>query len=218
MSPEEFVAALAGLKLKYAFNPYSERCHVHDIENAPDLRRELLLKILTAAVDHEIDAIWIGRDLGYRGGRRTGLAFTDDLHVEAHAQRWQLAAQRTTFGAAFQERTAATIWATLDRIKLPIFLWNVFPLHPHQPENEFSNRPHTKSERYLGEELLAELVLMLRPRRLVAIGNDASKAARKINGDHVLAECRHPSYGGQKMFISQVNQLYSLPSRQPQLI
>jgi len=27
------------------------------------------------------NTIWMGRDLGYRGGRRTGLALTDEAHL-----------------------------------------------------------------------------------------------------------------------------------------
>ena len=47
----------------------------------------------------------------------------------------------------YRERTANVIWRMLMRIDEPIFLWNVFPLHPHEPDDPMSNRRHTAKER-----------------------------------------------------------------------
>ena len=84
MRPAEFVSSLQGLKFENVFNPYSDRCAVHDLEDAPSRRSKALLDLLETAAATEIDALWIGRDLGHRGGRRTGLALTDDVHVTIH--------------------------------------------------------------------------------------------------------------------------------------
>src|SRR5208282_2509608 len=157
-------------------------CAVHDVKDAP-LRRSLaLLQLLLVASANEIDALWIGRDLGHRGGRRTGLALTDDVHLPIHAARWNISVERATTGSFMAERTAAVIWSMLAVVNAPVFLWNVFPFHPHEPDAPFSNRSHKPNERAVGEALLAELVAMLRPRRLVAIGNDAAKAAGRLTG------------------------------------
>jgi hypothetical protein len=156
-----------------------------------------------------VEAIWVGRDLGYRGGRRTGLALTDDVHIEQHAHRWDLIAERPTVGAAVSERTAAVIWNLLDKIDANIFLWNVFPLHPHESGNPFTNRQHNAVERRAGEEILAILVTLLRPHRIVAIGNDAMGSAQRVAGNVPVFGVRHPSYGGQNEFIAGVNTLYS---------
>ena len=166
--------------------------------------------MLQAAVECEIDSIWIGRDLGYRGGRRTGLALTDDVHLYTHAQRWGISVQRPTKGKAVAERTAAIIWGILSRIKVPVFLWNVFPLHPHEPDNPFSNRSHNSHERRAGEEILFQLILLLKPRRLIAIGNEAALTAYRLSGHHEVIKVRHPSYGGQTQFLTQVRELYDV--------
>lgn len=210
MKPEHFVGALGALDLENAFNPYTDRCPIHDIDGAPQARADLLVEMLLVAVRVDIDSVWIGRDLGYRGGRRTGLALTDDVHIGAHAERWGLSAKRPTKGEAITERTAAVIWNVLGQIKVPIFLWNVFPLHPHEPDNPFSNRSHNSKERRIGEQVLFQLILLLKPRRLIAIGNDAAQTAQRMAKAYEITQVRHPSYGGQTEFLSQVRKLYGL--------
>jgi hypothetical protein len=208
MGPTEFVSALGGLSFQYTFNPYSCRCPIHDKVDAPRRRARTLSSLLGAAIQLEIDSIWIGRDLGYRGGRRTGLALTDDIHMQAHARRWGITANRPTIGQPVAERTAAVIWRVLDEITVPIFLWNVFPLHPHEPGDPFSNRAHNSLERTIGEEILAELCTLLRPRRLIAIGNDAARSLHRVMGGQNIVHVRHPSYGGEREFVNQMKSLY----------
>ena len=212
MRPAQFVDELSKLNFENTFNPYLHRCTVHDLDDAPVLRLQMLQSMLDVATEQEIDSIWIGRDLGYRGGRRTGLALTDDVHIFEYAKRWGLSIQRPTKGDVTVERTAAVIWSVLSQIEVPIFLWNVFPLHPHEPGNPFSNRPHNALERRKGEELLSQLIFLLKPRRLIAIGNDAAQTACRLSDMHTVIQVRHPSYGGQTQFLAQMCKLYNLQS------
>lgn len=210
MKNHPFVDAVSSLRFKDCFNPYADRCEVHDRRDAPRRRSEALSALLLRACESPVDAIWIGRDLGYRGGRRTGLALTDDVHFEQHAHRWQveLGPTRPTVGGAVAERTAAVIWDMLEGIDARIFLWNVFPLHPHESGDPFSNRQHNAIERRAGELLLEQLIQLLRPRRIVAIGNDAAAAAQRLASSVPVVCVRHPSYGGQTQFQQQVRELY----------
>jgi uracil DNA glycosylase superfamily protein len=217
VTPGEFVSSLTGLKFENVFNPYADRCVVHDLDDAPARRARALLELLEMAGAGDVDALWIGRDLGHRGGRRTGLALTDDVHLTVHATRWNVSIERATTGTMVAERTAAVIWSMLALVPAPTFLWNVFPLHPHEPGDPFTNRSHLPHERLVGEALLAELIKMLRPRRLVAIGNDAAKAACRMSAITEVIQVRHPSYGGQRDFIRQIKRLYDLKAGSEQL-
>jgi hypothetical protein len=217
MTPTQFVNSLQGATFDNVFNPYTDRCEVHDLDDAPDRRAKALLKMLKAAAQTEIDALWIGRDLGYRGGRRTGLALTDDIHLSLHATRWKIKVDRATTGTMVGERTAAVIWSMLASVPTHVFLWNVFPFHPHEPGDPFTNRSHTSKERKAGEAILADLILMLQPRRLICIGNDATKTAVRLAGTADVVQVRHPSYGGQNEFIRQIECLYGVRAQRKQL-
>lgn len=210
MTPKNFVNTLSSLHIENTFNPYSDTCNVFDNANASKIRKKSLLNLVEAASKMEIDSIWIGRDLGYRGGRRTGLALTDDVNIERHAHRWGIEIPRVTNGAPIAERTAAVIWNALEKIEDNIFLWNVFPLHPFMSGNEFTNRTHNSSERKIGEAILFELISTIKPRKIVAIGNDAAASVSKLTGNLEINRFRHPSYGGQTIFLEQVSNTYNV--------
>jgi uracil-DNA glycosylase len=209
--------ALAALTFENTFNPYVHCCSVHDLDDAPVRRRDALHAILQVAVNTDVDALWIGRDLGYRGGRRTGLAFTDDVHIHAHAARWGVTISRFTHGQVVSERTASLVWSVISEVKVPIFLWNVFPLHPHNFSQPLSNRYHNANERRAGEEILSALIQLIRPRRLVAVGNDAMYSAKRYTKGQDVVQVRHPSYGGQSNFLRAMQELYSIPEKEVQL-
>ncbi|WP_421839695.1 uracil-DNA glycosylase [Novosphingobium sp.] len=210
MTPLHFVSQLAALRFANAFNPYSDRCAVHDIPDAPTQRATTLTAMLHAAEQTEVDALWVGRDLGFRGGRRTGLALTDDVHYHTHLERWGLRYPRPTVGQPVPEKTATVIWNMVDQIRQPIFFWNVFPLHPHEHDAPFTNRAHNARERHAGTEVLHQLIKLLRPRRLIAVGNDAENVLTKFDGFPTTIKVRHPSYGGQTEFSRQIRAIYDI--------
>ena len=210
MTPAQFIHDLSRLHFANTFNPYLGRCPVHDLPDAPRLRSQTLLEVLEVAAKRDVDSMWIGRDLGYRGGRRTGLAFTDDVHIHQYAHRWGITPRQPTTRNVYAERTATVVWRVLSRIRVSVFLWNIFPLHPHEPGNPFSNRLHNNLERKVGEKLLAQVIDLVQPRRLIAIGNDAARVVSDLCAGREVEHVRHPSYGGQAIFVSRMCELYDL--------
>jgi hypothetical protein len=208
-TPKSFVAAISGLSFEAVFNPYHDCCPVNDRADAAKLRRRNLIRCLESAMDAKTETMWIARDLGYRGGRRTGIPLTDESHLGvAGAMFGGVDFDKATRGPVVAERTAAIVWRQLSSLPEPVMLWNVFPLHPHKKDAPLSNRCHTRAERESAWPFLEALVAMLKPRRIIAIGRDAAEALADI--EIPVSTVRHPSYGGQAEFIAGVQALYGL--------
>ncbi len=209
MTPSEFVVSLEKMDLPSVFNPWSDQCAVHDKENASATRRENLRLTIEAAIGNGAETMWVARDLGYRGGRRTGIPLTDDVHLDkASTLLGGINLKRATIGPVVAERTAAVIWRVLSTIDQPVMLWNVFPFHPHQEDDAFSNRCHTKNERDATWSVLEALIDLIKPLRIVTIGRDASIALEALGAE--ICPVRHPSYGGQREFIEGINAIYQI--------
>ncbi len=208
-NPADFVDRLAAIRLENVFNPYADHCALHDRNDAVARRRRNLETGLAAAIDRDVRTIWIGRDLGYLGGRRTGLALTDEIHLDAYSAMFGgVKVVKATTGPAASENTARTIWQMLARIAQPVFLWNVFPLHPHMPGQPMSNRRHTAIERDACSAFLGAIITLLQPDRVLAIGKDATKAAGKLGIASIPV--RHPGHGGRNVFIEHVENAHDL--------
>lgn len=211
MTPSKFVDALARVRMESVFNPYSERCPFFDREDAAEIRKANLLLLLKASSMRGIHSVWIGRDLGYRGGRRTGIPLTDEIHLPKVGAAFGINLFQATAGPPLSERTATIIWQALHSIPQQVFFWNVFPFHPFEPGQPLSNRCHTRKEEADCAQFLLQILEMLRPAQVVAIGRDAEAALCKLKLQFYTV--RHPSYGGQTEFIEGIEKLYNVPIR-----
>lgn len=216
MSPASFVSQLASIRLSDVFNPYSDVCSVHDKPNAAAIRRKNLRDYFKVLITNGTDTIWMGRDLGYLGGRRTGMALTDEYHLPNVPLVYEgFTPSRATYGTPIKERTATEIWTLLRELREPPLLWNVFQFHPHETSNPFSNRKFTSRELKETDEINAALISWLKIKKIVAIGGDAVAYAEQF-GLRVIA-VRHPSYGGTADFRQGIRTAYNLKTPRPAL-
>jgi hypothetical protein len=202
-----FVAQLAKLRFPNVFNPYSDTCAEHDLPGAPAIRRNNLQAVMAGAMQRQTSSLWIGLELGRGGGRRTGLAMTDDAHLAIHAERFAArGVKRATKSGPASEITAGIVWSKLLAINELVFLWNIFPLHPHRPGATLSNRRHGRQEREHCRQFLDAILSMLTPATIVAIGIEAQVAL----GDYgcKFYPVRHPAYGGKSDFVRGIDAVY----------
>ncbi len=164
-------------------------------------------------VKQDVRSIWLGRDLGYRGGRRTGIPLTDEFHLPALQQTFGvfgIVKATTDQEGPLKERTASEVWKILGVIGQPVMLWNVFPFHPFEKNDPLSNRRHTVREFDECRHILKNLFEWLNPTTVVALGADAEVAVSSLG--YQCHRVRHPSYGGQADFLRDVSNIYAQAS------
>ncbi|MGH7982218.1 MAG: uracil-DNA glycosylase [Candidatus Udaeobacter sp.] len=160
---------------------------------------------------HPTRSIWVGRDLGYRGGRRTGIALTDEFHLGVLKDTFGVfgIVKATVDEEPKKERTATEVWKLLSKIKEPVFLWNAFPFHPFDEGEPLSNRRHTSQEFESCRHILVAIFDWLQPTTIIALGADAEAAV--LSTGRMCERVRHPSYGGQIDFARAIANIYRLP-------
>jgi hypothetical protein len=207
VNAEGFVTRLSQLSFPNVFNPYRERCDAHDHLESPSIRRLNLQLYLEAAIACGADSVWLGRDCGYRGARRTGIALTDEIHLETLERHFGIGGiAKATSGESLKERTATEVWKVIREVNVRVFLWNIFPFHPFESGNHMSNRRHTTREFEECKDLLLCLLELVKPSRIVVLGADARNATTRLALR--VSAVRHPSYGGQTEFAEAIRKLY----------
>ncbi len=208
---DAFLNDLCSYEAERVFNPWTTNCEHADVEDSFSLRRENLRAVLCACAGADQVDVWIGRDLGWRGGRRTGVALVDEYSLDDYAHSIEVAGlTKATAGPVMRERTATEIHLARLRVSRKVFFWNVFPFHPHEAGKPQSNRMHTRREHDVGLAFLTAVLALLPVGRVVTIGNDASSALQAAGIE--FSPVRHPSYGGQKDFHQEIDVHYRISS------
>lgn len=180
-----------------------------DLRGGAAKRRENLRRYLKALRD----ARWllVGLAPGWRGARFTGIPFTDEHRLCFPGSCYDRTGKHER---PMREATAGVVMDLLGA-RTDVACWNVCPWHPHEAGNPLSNADPDAEMLGYGLEVMESLIARLFPRaQLIAVGQVAAHALRelKINGQpaNLVAEVRHPAYGGAEEFRAQAAKLLGI--------
>lgn len=173
------------------------------------LRLQNLRRYFEIILSQDPHLLMIGEAPGYQGSYRTGVPFCSEAILLGPKDKFGLFGGETNgflrvmpSDKIGKEPSATILQQTLASLPKPPIIWATFPLHPHKPGQELSNRPPSPAEITLGAELLCELIAIFPTLQVIAIGNVAEKC---LNGRGIKnTKVRHPSHGGAHLFRDQL--------------
>lgn len=181
------------------FNPWRDHCPHDTASNGPAEK----LARLALHLDCAPEFILAGEAPGYQGCRYSGIAFTSErLLGEGAIPRIPALAERLSDRRLpFSEPSATIVWKTLYRLGIEerTILWNAMQLHPHRPDNMWSNRTPIPEEIRLGEPALRMLIEAFPAAKIIAVGKKSEGLLREM-GIPIAGSVRHPANGGATEF------------------
>lgn len=181
-----------------ALQPPRDAVNMYAADGPPGnaVRRANLTLALTLALVRGPNLLLVGEAPGYNGARRTGVPFTSERLLLAEvAQGFALA---SSDGRRSAEPTATIVARELRDLGLFAVGWNAYPLHPHRPGDDQSNRPPRTGELALGRPVLARVHALFPTVPVAAMGTVAAAALTALGIPHT--RLRHPSQGGAPQF------------------
>jgi uracil-DNA glycosylase len=175
------------------------------------VRRRNLALALGLALERRPDLLLVGEAPGYNGARRTGVPFTSErLLLDGLGPLGQFGAEQgfaraTDDGRTSAEQTATLVYRELSALGLFAAGWNAYPLHPHRPGDDQSNRPPRAGEVALGRAFLGRFLALFPGVPVAAMGNVAAASLTALGVAHT--KLRHPAQGGARLFAEGLRAL-----------
>ena len=193
-----FISKLVKLDVPSASNPYQDQ-HCRD-------NLQAYLDLLFS--DGFTGRVLVGEAPGYLGCAKTGIPFTSERIINEfeHPFLNKLRSNCRIF-SNIAESTASMVWNSQADFQNPDLFWNIFPLHPHCPENSEANRPPNKVEIEVGCQILLELILLMKPQKIVCVGKKASDGVAGLSLDIPAYSIRHPANGGKTKFMEGLSRI-----------
>jgi hypothetical protein len=183
------------------FNPWRDCCPRDAAGNGPAEK----LNRLALHLNCNPEFILAGEAPGYQGCRYSGIAFTSErlLGEGAVPRIPALTGRLSTRRLPFSEPSATIVWKTLYRLGIEerTILWNAMQLHPHRPDNLWSNRTPTLAEISLGEPALRILIETFPFAKIIAVGKKSEGLLREMDIP-IAGSVRHPANGGATKFAA----------------
>jgi uracil-DNA glycosylase len=187
------------------FNQYNDTDLNVDLPNADKIRRKNLRSYLMSFPKRP-SIVVIGEAPGPRGCRFSGVPFTSEAQLCKGILPFK-GLQSSINDTPYSENTATIFWKVMLHHFPKFFMWNCVSYHPHKPGEILSIRNPTKNEIVIYSKLLSEILLLIKPKHLVAVGRSAEFALNEIGFPYIYV--RHPSCGGAKDFRTSIERIFS---------
>jgi uracil-DNA glycosylase len=178
------------------FNQYKDRDSNMDLPEAHKIRRENLVNYLRS-FSKRPSTLVVGEAPGPRGCRFSGVPFTSEYQI--CSSMLPFTGQKSSIGdLPYSENSATIFWRALLPYSQRFFIWNSVPFHPHKKGQSLSVRSPTMDEVRFYSALLSEIILLIKPRQIIAVGKKAEYSLREKGFSCIYV--RHPSHGGANEF------------------
>lgn len=182
------------------FNPYRDQDDAFDLPDAPAIRRENA-RCYLACYEERPPVFLLAEAPGPWGCRFSGVPLVseaqlvdEDFPIDGH--------RSSTQEEPHSEYSANIYWRVLEPYFPHFFTWNSVPFHPHHAGEPLSIRNPKSSEVKSYTGVLTDLLSILQPQRILAIGRKAEYALKQIDAEATYV--RHPSQGGARLFEAGV--------------
>jgi uracil-DNA glycosylase len=186
------------------FNPYRGRDPAVDKAAASRIRQNNLFGYLDSFRKNPA-VLLLGEAPGPWGCRFSGIPFTGERQLLANKLPFSgqqssrddplIKVRKTT---PYISNSAGIFWSTMLPFHPRFIVWNCVPLHPYKTGYILSVRTPTAREVIKYSNILFEIVSILKPKKIVAVGRKAQFSLDSLGFpcDYV----RHPSQGGANRF------------------
>ncbi|KKN28357.1 hypothetical protein LCGC14_0854830 [marine sediment metagenome] len=201
-----FVNLLRKVKKHDLFNPYYDECESFDNMESAFVRRGNLANYLKIMLP-KTDSLLVGEAPGHLGARKTGIAFSDEYHLQKINKllgtKLRIATNNIISKDMFvKESSASFVWEILSELETPPFLWNIIPFHPFNYPKSLTNRTPKTPDYHVSKEVIDYFFEHFKFDTIYAVGQTANKYLQKLGLDPILL--RHPSFGGSPIFKRQM--------------
>jgi hypothetical protein len=182
------------------FNPYSTTNPDLDLPMSHKIRQENLRAYICDR-EHKPRVFLLVEAPGPWGCRFSGVPITSEQQLldpsfPIHGHQSSKAPE------PHKEYSASIYWRILQSWHQDIFTWNTVPFHPHHVGKPLTIRTPRMAEIKQFLPLLKEMIELLEPETVLAVGRKAEQALTLLNIDAVYV--RHPSQGGASIFAEGV--------------
>lgn len=221
---EQWIQRLSTYRSEQVHNPWGDVDHRFESSDTGHEQRQENLRAYLEPRLQQCKLLVVAEAMGYQGGRFSGIAITCERMLLGHHPTvgpHHIAKDVSRLGRTsnpksnyigkaiqrekgFNEPTDTVVWnALLEEGVDPfsVVLWNIFPFHPYTSGKPLSNRTPVEAELDVGWTFTEELLRMLGPVPVLAVG---AKAAQTMGRYGVEARAlRHPANGGATLYKEQ---------------